>query len=267
MGDVFSRQPFLRAGVFLGRTTKAADLQALVRTLRIMPIDRPLIRVGPASDGGYLLPDDLEEIQHCFSPGVAGCSDFEVQLANRGMQAYLADRSVDGPAAPHPNFRFIKKFLASTDDPADGLMTLDTWYRTEVGPVSATSPEAVLQMDIEGAEYEVLLNTPDALLNRFRILVIEFHRLHQLAERQSFQWMSCAFRKLLRNHAVVHAHPNNHRRILNCGGVQIPGVLEMTFLRRDRFRPGTAPVVIPHPLDAINVPSRPEVPLPACWYR
>ena len=266
MGDVFSRQPLIKAGVFMGRATPVAELRALVQALRIAPIDQPLIRIGPDHDGGYLLPDDLEGIRNCFSPGVAECSDFECDLASRGMHVCLADRSVDGPAVSHPQFQFIKKFLASTDDPDEGLITLDTWYREALGPVAAEASEAVLQMDIEGAEYEVLHNVSDALLQRFRIVVIEFHRLHQLADRYAFRWMSSAFRKLLRHHAVVHIHPNNNRRILLCGGLRIPATMEFTFLRRDRIQAANHPPMLPNPLDCRNVASKPDLVLPACWY-
>ena len=266
MGDVFSRQPLVRTGLFMARTTRPVELRALVRALRVTPIEQRLIRVGSCRDGGYLLPDDLHGVQHCFSPGVAACSDFECDLANRGMRVCMADRSVDGPAAAHPRFQFIKKFLASTDDPDEGLITLDTWYREAVGPVAAQAPEAVLQMDIEGAEYEVLHNVSDVLLQRFRIVVIEFHRLHQLADRYAFRWMSGAFRKLLRHHAVVHIHPNNNRRILLCGGLRIPATMEFTFLRRDRIQAANHPPMLPNPLDCRNVASKPDLVLPACWY-
>jgi hypothetical protein len=229
-------------------------------------VDKKLIRIGPDKDGGYLLPDDLEDIKYCFSPGVANCSDFELDMATRGMQVFLADRSVDGPAAEDSRFHFIKKYVASTTSQGDGLITLDDWYTSVLGPVSDSAPEAVLQMDIEGSEYEVLHNLSDSLQNRFRIIIIEFHRLHQLVDRFSFGWMSQALRKLLRTHTVVHIHPNNiKQRVLHYGGLKVPDLMEITFLRNDRFQIIDRPLVFPHPLDRRCVLTEPELVLPECW--
>ena len=57
-----------------------------------------LIRIGSHEDGGYLLPDDLDGIKHCFSGGVGPSSSFEIDLLQRaGIRSFLADASVDGP--------------------------------------------------------------------------------------------------------------------------------------------------------------------------
>ncbi len=57
----------------------------------------------------YLIPNDLEDIAICVSPGVDSESRFELELANKGMKVYMADNSVDSPAINHSNFHFIKK--------------------------------------------------------------------------------------------------------------------------------------------------------------
>lgn len=266
MSSYHARQALTKIGVFPGDTTPAADLRALVEALRVRAIETDLIKTGATNDGGYIMPDDLDGIAHCFSPGVAGCSAFELEMADRGMMAFLADRSVDGPAAEHDRFRFIKKFIACTDDPDEGLITMDSWYQQEVGPLTEDRPDALLQMDIEGAEYEVLNSASNRLLKTFRIMVIEFHRLHQLADRYSFAWISRAFYKLLQTHSVVHIHPNNNKKVLHYKGISIPATLEFTFLRNDRMKPSGRPLAFPHPLDHKTVHSKPDVVLPACWY-
>ena len=39
-----------------------------------------LIRIGGNSDGAYLVPDDLQGISCCFSPGVSDRKSFEDEL-------------------------------------------------------------------------------------------------------------------------------------------------------------------------------------------
>ena len=163
MSNHVIRQILSPAKIFPSKTTKAADLRSLVHSMRVTPIDNELIRVGPKADGGYLVPDCISDIKYCFSPGVAESSDFELSLANRNMEIFLADRSVDAPPITHPNFHFQKKFIASRSSTIDGLMTLDSWYSEMIEPPTDHSPEAILQMDIEGQEYEVLHNLSDSL--------------------------------------------------------------------------------------------------------
>lgn len=266
MSNHVIRQILSPTNIFPSKTTKAADLRSLVHSMRVTPIDNELIRVGPKADGGYLVPDCISDIKYCFSPGVAESSDFELSLANRNMEIFLADRSVDAPPITHPNFHFQKKFIASRSSTSDGLMTLDSWYSEMIEPPTDHSPEAILQMDIEGQEYEVLHNLSDSLLSRFRVIIIEFHRLYELADRYSYRWMSSAFQKLLQSHAVVHIHPNNNRKTLSLHGIKIPANMEFTFLRRDHLKTADKTLSFPHPLDHKCVTSKPDIVLPACWH-
>jgi len=261
-----TRQLLTRIGFFPGKLTQPHLLHDLVRALRIVPISQDLVRIGPDGDGGYLLPDDLEGIAYGFSPGVADCSDFELDLANRGIHFFLADKSVTGPATQDPRFQFVPKFIASTSSVEEGLITMDDWCRESLGGDCLEGPDLLLQMDIEGAEYLVLHNISDALLQRFRVIVVEFHRFYQLVDRFSFRWMAPGLHKLLRNHAVVHMHPNNNRRTLTYAGMEFPTNLEVTLLRRDRLIRSDKALSFPHPLDADCNPSKPTLVLPRCWH-
>ena len=73
---------------------------------------KEFIRIGSDNDGGYLVPNDLEGIKYCYSPGVSNNSDFEDQLSTYGIECFLADYSVDAPAKDNPLFLFTKKYLA-----------------------------------------------------------------------------------------------------------------------------------------------------------
>ena len=121
-------------------------------------------------------------------------------------------------------------------------------------------------MDIEGAEYRVLASASDALLSRFRVMVIEFHGLGELFAQSGFRTISSVFRKLLRTHEVVHIHPNNCAvASFKVGGLDVPPVLEFTFYRKDRDRFETRELQFPHQLDEDNNPANPPVLLPRCW--
>jgi hypothetical protein len=241
--------------------TSAASVRALLQRLRPLDPGIELVRIGPDGDGGYLVPDDLEGIRHVFSPGVSNESGFEAALADRGMQVFLADYSVDGPALPHRNFVFDKRFVGCLTD--ERYITLDDWHAAKLG--KEPQVELLLQMDIEGAEYESLLAASPALLARFRIMVVEFHWLPQLWNEPFFALASRVFDKLLATHAVVHIHPNNCCGSVKSAGLEIPRIAEFTLLRRDRLRSTTYRTTFPHPLDRPNVAKKP-LQLAPCWY-
>lgn len=136
--------------------------------------DETLVRVGPVGDGGYLVPKNaLKNITTLFSPGVADESGFEMDCANRGMDVYLADGSVDAPSVDHPLFHFTRRHLTGDgESTADGMfMTLEDWMNASL-PKGDKSSDLMLQMDIEGHEYDVLMAAPDELLTRFKIIVV-----------------------------------------------------------------------------------------------
>lgn len=236
------------------------DVLELIRSLRPKPCGRSLIRIGSEGDGGYLLPDDLEGIAACFSPGVSTEVSFDLEMANRGMNVYMADASIDQLPENHDNFHFYKKFLGVVND--EKTMTLDK-FRS----VCKIDDDCILQMDIENSEYAVLLSTSENVLKSFRIMVIEFHRFDDLFGRFQFELIKALFDKLLFNHDVVHIHPNNCCPVVKRFGLEVPRVMEFTLLRKDRFLTRQSDkLVFPHPLDRDNVPGKPHLTLPRCWH-
>jgi hypothetical protein len=248
-------------GIDVVQRTDRNSLQELIRDLHPVRCGRDLIRVGPDGDGGYLMPDDFDGIRYAFSPGVSDESGFEAALANRGIKVFLADKSVDGPAEAHDGFVFDKKFVGAFSD--DEYMTLDAWKERHIDDYDG---DLLLQMDIEGFEYETLLATSEKLLQQFRIIVLEVHSLEHLPGRPWFDLVSRAFRKLLATHSVVHSHPNNCCGTVRSMGLELPRIMEMTFYRKDRIDSFGFVSEFPHRLDADNTPKE-TLELPGCWYR
>jgi hypothetical protein len=255
------KEALFAIGFRVGKLTSPEQVGDLIRRLHPRDCGRDLIRVGGQADGGYLLPDDLEGIEYCFSPGVSTIADFENQLADRGIRSFLADYSVSSPPVMRQEFTFDKRYLGLVED--DVYVTLSGWKKKYLGDYSR---EMILQMDIEGCEYEVLLSVPDDLLDQFRIIVIEFHNLELLFDPYAFRLYKMCFDKLLRLFHVAHLHPNNWDRVTRHGGIEIPHMIEFTFYNRRRGRPCGYANVFPHPLDRDNVIDKPNLTLPHCWY-
>lgn len=250
----------VRLGMSLVTPTNMRDVHTLISTLRPLDCGIELIRIGGPGDGGYLIPDDLVGLQYCFSPGVSGTSDFEDHLATLNIKSFLADYSVDSPPISRPEFTFDKKFLGATDH--EPFFTLASWKDKYL---QGYSGDLLLQMDIEGSEYQVLLSTTDQLLAQFRILVIEFHFLDRLFDQFCFDILSSCFTKILDSFYVVHIHPNNSRGSVRKGDIEVPRVMEFTFINKRRVGCTKPQTVFPHRLDMPNIPAR-DLVLPLCWY-
>jgi len=250
----------LKFGFVFKKCTPRAKLMDFIQKVKPVSTQLKLIRVGGPGDGGYLLPDDLDEIRTCFSPGVSNTANFELELANLGIDCFLADFSVEKAPITHPRFDFEKKFIGPSE--SEIFITLEGWM-IEKGLQGADS---ILQMDIEGAEYASILATPQEAIKKFRIIVIEFHAMDDLLDPKVFPFISATFDKLLQDFKVVHIHPNNASDSIRYMGVNIWPTMEFTFLRKDRILKTTSRTDFPHDLDFDNAPNKRNCVLSSDWF-
>lgn len=230
---------------------------------RLQPVatDLEFLRVGSGDDGGYLLPNILEGVSAVFSPGVGHTAGFELALAERGIPSFLADGSLSSSPAVHEALTFEGVFIGPTTcEPS--TLGISSWIRDR----APAGGDLLLQMDIEGGEWEAMPALDPPLRNRFRIIVLELHWLSKQVDRNSsIQRFEVFINSLLEHHTVVHAHPNNCRPMKSYRGIEFPEVLELTLVRNDWVNATGGFSRLPHPLDARNDPNSPEIRLPSCW--
>lgn len=265
-------------GVILASVDSIFDSSVAMLANRVVSFFAPkpapfgLVRLGGKRDGAYLLPKNLEGIDACFSPGVANRKDFEDDLLDQyGVRSHLLDGSSDIENFKTPLVEGMQSFQKEwlTPESGEGSISLDDWVRIRE-PGEGTN--LLLQMDIEGAEYDVLLSASESVLGRFRYAVIEFHNLSRMilggpAEREI---LSRTIERLGETFVAVHSRANNCCAMTKLPGTnfKIPEVLEVTFAHQSqlnssgRFR---RPLV-PHPLDIRrNVESRKPLHLSGKW--
>lgn len=235
------------------------DIQSFFKQLKPMNCGIPMVRIGSAFDGGYVMPDDLEGIVASFSPGVSHMLDFDLEIAQRGIKCFLADASVDKLVSNHELFDFEERFLGGKTQ--NEYMTLNDW----VGRKAPACGDLLLQMDIEGAEYDTLEATDDETLKRFRQIVLEVHNFQRVFKKHGLARLQALFARLSEYFIIVHLHYNNNLPLLTVSGLQFPRVFEITFLRKDRVRKLSVDVTIPHALDAPNARRLPDTPIPKFW--
>lgn len=247
-----------RTGVFASTATTSQELRSTLDTLRPLNAGYRLLRLGPQGDGGYLVPDDLAGIGLGLSAGVAGAWGFEEDLRDRyGIPSVLIDRVDPSEDIPFP---VDNAWLAPSTDV--GFLSLDDW-------VSRRAPDNVdliLQMDIEGSEWMTLSAATPRTLRRFRIILVEFHGLHRLADKSTHdQIMAPLLHRLDRDFVCVHAHANNAMGADLRSGIDVPYLLETTWLRRDRLLTPLSAAQLPHAQDSSNVSDQPDLKLSKFW--
>lgn len=243
---------FGRLGVF-AETVRNRELVAETFEL-FRPIVHPqeLVRVGPAGDGGYLLPDDFGDLGAILSPGVASIAGFEEYFAKLGVDCFLIDPSVDRAPLAHEHIFFEKLALGAETSSDSGSLSLNDWVAS-----IRTEKDLLLQMDIEGSEWEALLATDDKTLARFRFMVIEFHDLPMVFTKAGRVVVRSVMQKILQSHVPVHAHPNNCCGTFTSRGVSVPLILEVTFARKWPHLDSQNYAEIPSSNDVDNVSRKP----------
>lgn len=232
-----------------GSPLRERELRGILDKLRPLKFNGSLARFGPNWDGGYMLPKDVHQVDVVFSPGVSSSSTFELAFASLGIPCFLADASVDGPLQNHELFNFQKKFLGSSE--ASNIITLESWVIDNFPNMT----KGLLQMDIEGAEWEVLESANPGTLAKFKIIVVELHNLHRLWKDDFRIRATEVFRKLSMSHFPAHLQVNNFSLPVRLSeSLTLPSSIELTFLRNADYIRAQDFAPLPHALDLPNNP-------------
>lgn len=229
-----------------GENYSINEVTKFLKKFRPIQTNHSLIRIGGKNDGGYLVPDDLEKISGLVSPGVGSTSQFELFFAKKGISCVLIDPTVDELPINHKNFKHIKKYLGTKSDLSNITLieVLDT--------LDNNDKNLVLQMNIEGSEYNVLESITIDQLKCFKIIVIEFHDFYRKLNNENFKNTQEIFYDLFQNYHLVHIHPNNSSKRIKVKNIDFSDVFEATFIRNDAVSETLGLSTIPNVLDSRN---------------
>lgn len=256
---------FQRGILLLKKAASSGEVEKFLARFRDNYVSVEMVRIGGDGDGGYLLPNVFESISYCFSPGVEYTAKFEGELSSKyGIKSFMADASVPSAPFEDENFVFIPKFLGNRTD--GNFITLSDWMNDSLGSDSGNN---ILQMDIEGGEYDVLALESAETLAKFSVMAIEFHKLQNMLEPHFLRMISNIFEKIYQNFSICHVHPNNCCGIVSLNGLEIPRVIEVSFIRNDlvdRFK-SDSKVLLPHELDRKSVEKYEDISMPDAWWK
>jgi hypothetical protein len=188
-----------------------------------------LVLVGPQSDGGYFLPTDWISIRSCISGGIGENNEFELDLAKNGCKVLQFDHTINNPPKSDKNLFFEKKALGEF-----GLNLSESIQQFEL-KTGDKFQDGILKIDIEGHEYAYLNSGKKSagnFIEKFSIIVIEFHNLGRMHEEIFWNLIFETFTTILETHEIVFVSGNNSREIIQIGGVPLLDLVEITFRRR-----------------------------------
>jgi hypothetical protein len=242
---------------------KKSSTKKISKTLKkLLPyqVDTNLIRLGEKNDGGYLVPDDLLGVDRNYSAGVGFLTQFEKDLEEKYLiESNMLDfNEIEKTILPSKS-SFLKKKLALVTNNQE--ISINDW-------IIKADNDIILKLDIEGDEYASLIDISEENLKKVRILVIEFHDLRNLRNDIFLNLFDKVINKLNKYFYVCHLHINNISKIKNIGSYEVPDMVEMTFIRKDRVKNFSSKLsVLPHKLDNKTVIDIKEKFLDRNWYK
>lgn len=232
--------------------------KAILRTLSVLEpssVSCGKVRVGGSHDGGYVMANDFYGNHVGYSIGVGPQVFWDQEMANRGLEIFQYDHTVDAVPGEHSLFRYFKKGIGpDLNDP--NLMTLERMLEDN-GHIE--QEHMLLKMDVEGAEWDALDAMRSDIIAKFDQIVVEYHALDLLHDLQFRNRAERVFRKLSETHRCIHVHGNNFGGYRIIENIPIAPVIEVTYGLIGRFNFDSHREEYPTHLDEPCNPAEPDL--------
>jgi hypothetical protein len=226
------------------------DLLSHFTPRRVRGFDK--IRLGRVGDGGYVVLNDFVPVSAALSFGIATDCSWDLEIAQRGIEVYQFDYTIEGPPVHNERFHFHRKQIAACQDQQSESLG------SALDKISAASGETILKIDIEGSEWEVFEAASLEQLRRLSQIVGEFHGFRHATDPVWRQRAQRVMAKLKSAFEVIHVHGNNCSRFHLLANVPFPGVIEVTLANRAIYEFEDTTEVFPTAIDNPNLHARPD---------
>ena len=209
-------------------------------------------RFGEVNDGGYLVCANLlGSVQAGYSYGISGYDQWGCDVS-RKLEVRVHEYDcfdLREPSCPDGDLSFHAECVGTAAGPIDGR-PFDTLAR-QIARNGDDGKRLVVKVDVEGAEWDSFLLTPDSVFEHIDQLVVEFHGVGD-------DRFPAAVEILKRFFYVAHVHFNNY----SCDADLAPfpaAAYEVLFVnKRVGVVDGSQGEWGPHALDAPNKPGAPD---------
>ena len=226
---------------------------ALLRELQPVVLKNcTLKRFGSVHDGGYLMCDNLGEgVQSAYSYGVGPNDEFGCDVSKRyNVPTHEYDCfNLTRPACQGGTFVFHEECIGPRPQ-RDGPRVFDT-LENQISRNLDTGKRLIVKIDVEGAEWDSLLATPDTVLDQIDQMAMELHGVNESRFLE-------VVRRLKRRFHLVNVHFNN---IACVPGLEpLPGWAFQVLWVNKRLGAPDELAPMPAPMSALNAPDSPRLP-------
>jgi hypothetical protein len=215
-----------------------------------------LERFGEAHDGGYLMCANLlTAVESGYSYGISGYDKWGCDISTaRGVPVHQYDCfNPAEPSCPGGKTIFHAECVGAAAATIEGRSfdTIENQFKKN----GDGARRVVLKIDVEGAEWDSLLTTPDEVLQRIDQMAVEFHW-----ELDDAQWIkqeryARLVRRLRQFFEVAHLHFNNASCLEDLDPFPSWAYEVLFVSKRLAVVEPSSRADRPHPLDAPNNPS------------
>jgi hypothetical protein len=230
--------------------TASGRRQALLEQLQPVALSNcELRRFGEPHDGGYLLCANLlKDVQSAYSYGISGYDGWGCDISRQlKVQIHEYDCfNLQRPVCEGGRLSFHPECVAgapSTD--SDGRL-----FHTPEAQITQNGDAGrhlVMKMDVEGAEWDTFLKTPDAIFDNIDQLAVEFHGPDEASA-------PAVIDKLKRHFYIVNLHFNNY----SCTRAARPFPARAYEVLLVNKRIGIPDRATRAEVSALNAPNKPE---------
>ena len=230
--------------------------EALLAELQTVALENcTLKRYGSPNDGGYLMCENLAaDVEAAYSYGIATEDNWGCDVSEQfGVPVHQYDCfTPHRPACEGGRFVFHDECVGPRAETIDG-QPFDS-IPSQIARNGDAGKRLLVKIDVEGAEWDALMATPDEILDTIVQMPME---LHGTDERKFVD----VIRRLKRQFYLVNLHFNNWACTPDTAPIPAYAFQVLWVNQRDGVLDADAPSPAPaSPLNAPDNPNGPECP-------
>lgn len=276
--------------VALVRITAASNMnntENFLKELKFYDCDLTKIRIGNKGDGGYIaLKEICINTPMVYSFGVGNDVGFEFDFVKNFLpqEVKLFDPTINALPGELPIFTFSKYRFDLKTLKSSKIQTELHIVKKEYSEPKNIPDDSLLKIDIEGDEWDALLEFDKKTLKKFSQILIEFHIVHVQPREglspyfQKFYQENLnkinedlfgtyyeIIKKLNEQFYAFHVHANNSLSLIKVGGYSLPPLLEVSFIRKDLVD-DVQETITNFPVEGLDFPNKTDRQDILNWY-
>ena len=204
-------------------------------------IGKELILLGKKRDGCYVLLNDFTNIKIAYSFGIGKKIQFDQYLADKGIDVYMYDHTINSLPYNHTKFHWKKVGISGKNKRNNLLKSLEELIK-ENG--HSSEENMILKIDVEHAEWESLSNITDKILSQFKYIVLELHFYDEKESNETLLYYN-VLKNLFKTHQCFYLRCANRYQIAYFGNNRICKYLEISYIIKKDYKFTKDPTIYP----------------------